>query len=346
MQTIPHPIIGQSAKPLMALVAGFWAARTLGVAHELDLFSHVSDKGGIRVDECSAHYGFAERPADMLLTACAAMGLLQRSGERYVNSIMAETHLVKGRPLYIGGWIAMANRREYPAWMHLKDALYSNRPLTWDPDRQSSLFDSEDPTLKDIFWEAMYALSITTSWTLAEAMDWSGVKKLLDVGGGGAANDITLCGRHSQLHATVYDLPFVCELTRKKIQSAGLSARIDLVEGDFFADPALPGGHDAILLSKILLDWAEEDCRAIIAKCFSALAAGGRVVICDLLVDDSKDGPVDAALMSLNMLIETWGRNYTAKEYATWLREAGFVGIETRRFDAPGANGLVIGYRT
>jgi ubiquinone/menaquinone biosynthesis C-methylase UbiE len=345
MQTLPHPIMGQSAKPLMALVAGFWAAKTLGVAHELDLFSHVSSKNSISVGECAAHYGLAERPADMLLTACAALGLLQRHGERYGNSAMADMHLVKGKPMYIGGWVAMANRREYPAWMHLKDALYANRPLTWDPDHQSSLFDSDDSVLKDIFWEAMYALSITTSWTLAETIDWSGVKKLLDVGGGGAANDITLCERHPRLRATVYDLPFVCQLTRKKIEAAGLSERIGLAEGDFFADPALPGGHDAILLSKILLDWSEDDCQSIIAKCFSALPSGGRVVICDLLVDDSKDGPVDAALMSLNMLIETWGRNYTAAEYASWLNKAGFVRIETHRFDAPGANGVVVGYR-
>ena len=108
----------------------------------------------------------------------------------------------------------------------------------------------------------------------------------------------------------------------------------------------MPGGHDAILLSKILLDWSEDDCRSLIAKCFSALVPGGRIVICDLLVDDSKDGPVDAALMSLNMLIETWGRNYTATKYTSWLRNAGFVRVETHRFDAPGANGLVVGCRT
>lgn len=327
----------------MALVTGLWASKTLALAHELDLFTHLSGTIGITIETCAAYYGIAHRPAEMLLTACAALKLLERHGARYRNSPMAETYLVRGKPLYFGGWIAMADRREYPAWMRLKEALHGNRPLTWDPDHQASLFDGEDPTLVATFWEAMYALSITTAGVLAEAVDLSTVRRMLDVGGGGGANDIALCRHYPQLHATVFDLPFVCALTQEKIERAGLSDRIGLAEGDFFADAELPTGHDAILLSKVLLDWKESDCLDIIHKCFAALPSGGRIIITDLLVDDSKDGPVDASLMSLNMLIETWGRNYTAAEYRAWLADAGFMAMETIRFEAPAANGAVIG---
>ena len=71
--------------------------------------------------------------------------------------------------------------------------------------------------------------------------------------------------------------------------------------------------------------------------------SGGAVVISELLVNDEKTGPAPAALMSLNMLIETEGRNYTPAEYSAWLEEAGFRHIETVWFDAPAANGAVIG---
>lgn len=340
-----HPGVAAapSAKPLMSLVTGFWAAKTLATAHEFELFTRLSETPGITIEECAHWYGMEHRPAEMLLTACAALGLLERHGEHYVNSPMSEEYLVRGKPLYFGGWIAMADRREYPAWMRLKEALRSNRPVTWDPSRQQSLFDGEDPTLVHNFWEAMYALSIATSQALAEAIDLSKVSSLLDVGGGGAANDITLCRHYPQLSATVYDLPFVCALTKPKIDQAGLGDRISLVEGDFFAEAQLPAGHDAVLLSRILLDWAENDCRTIVAKCFAALSTGGQIIISDQFVDDTKDGPAGAALMSLNMLIETWGRNYTAAEYSAWLTEAGFTDIQTIRFDAPAANGVVIG---
>jgi hypothetical protein len=332
-----------SAQPLMALVTGFWAAKTLAVAHEINLFSDLSNSEGITIEECALRYGIEQRPSEMLLTACAALGLLERRDQHYVNSRMSEHYLVRNKPLYFGGWVEMVDRREYPAWMRLMEALRNNQPMTWDPGRQKSLFDGEDPTLVHDFWEAMYALSITTSQVFANAIDLSTVKKLLDVGGGGAAFDITLCNRYPQLKTTVYDLPFVCALTKSKIDRAGLVDRIDLAEGDFFIDPQLPTEHDAILLSRILLDWSEADCQTIIIKCYTALPSGGKIIISDQFVNDTKDGPVGAALMSLNMLIETWGRNYTAAEYSAWLTAIGFSNIQTIRFDAPAANGAVIG---
>ncbi len=45
--------------------------------------------------------------------------------------------------------------------------------------------------------------------------------------------------------------------------------------------------------------------------------------------------------MSLNMLVETDGRNYTAAEYSDWLTEVGFVDPQVVSFQAPGANGVV-----
>jgi 3-hydroxy-5-methyl-1-naphthoate 3-O-methyltransferase len=67
------------------------------------------------------------------------------------------------------------------------------------------------------------------------------------------------------------------------------------------------------------------------------------IVVSELLVNDDKTGPAPAALMSLNMLIETEGRNYTPAEYTEWMEDAGFRGVEMVWFDAPGANGAVIG---
>jgi hypothetical protein len=93
----------------------------------------------------------------------------------------------------------------------------------------------------------------------------------------------------------------------------------------------------------ILHDWDEAKNRALLSRSFEALPDGGAVVISELLVNDEKTGPAPAALMSLNMLIETEGRNYTPSEYSAWLEEAGFRRVETVWFDAPAANGAVIG---
>jgi O-methyltransferase domain len=90
----------------------------------------------------------------------------------------------------------------------------------------------------------------------------------------------------------------------------------------------------------ILHDWGEAKNREILRTCHAALPSGGAVIVNELLVNDGKTGPVPAALMSLNMLVETEGRNYAPAEYGAWLHELGFQDIQTAWFCVvPGCRG-------
>ncbi len=53
-------------------------------------------------------------------------------------------------------------------------------------------------------------------------------------------------------------------------------------------------------------------------------------------------GSIQAALMSLTMLVEDEGRNYTAAEYHQWLTDAGFTDLRRVTVDVPGANGFLM----
>jgi predicted O-methyltransferase YrrM len=335
-----------SALPLMQLASSFWAFKTLAVAEELQLFDHVARSRGVTTESLAAALGIDARPAEMMLTACAALGLLLKRGGRYRNTPLADTYLVHGKPYGFGGFIAMLNKRLYPAWDRLGEAVRHNRPTSWDPDTKSNLFEGQDPVLMAHFWEAMHSISSSTGETLARAMSFKPFKRVLDVGGGSGAIDIELCRRHRHLRATVYDLPHVVEIAAQKIAAAKLSDRVATAGGNFFTDAAFPRGHDAIVLSMIMHDWSETDDRAILRKCYDALPSGGAVIICELLVNDEKTGPPAGALMSLNMLVETLGgRNYTAGEYSRWLKDIGFRKTKTVRLKGAGADGAVIGIK-
>jgi len=334
-----------STVPLMQILTGFWASKTLAAAHELDLFTRLSGSPGINDAELAGALEIHERPAEMLLTGCAALGLLEKRDGRYHNSPLAEEFLVRGKPYYFGGMVQMFDKRLYPAWDKLTEAIRTNQPTAWDPETKESLFGSEDALMQALFWEAMHSLSIFTARVLGEVVDFRSFQRLLDVGGGSGAFGIELCRRYHHLTATVYDLPFVAEVAAKKVQEAGLYDRIETVGGDFFSDPSLPGGHDVILLSLILHDWSEEKGIEILRKCYEALPRSGAIIISELMVNDEKTGPAPAALMSLNMLIDTEGRSYTSAEYINWLGKVGFRDMRTVSFEAAGANGAVLGYK-
>jgi ubiquinone/menaquinone biosynthesis C-methylase UbiE len=325
---------------LMQLTTGLWASQTLAAAEGLDLFTFLSGGPGATVAEVAAEVGIAGRPAEIVLTACAALGLLTRDGDRYRNSPTAEEYLVRGKQYYFGDYVRMQREYGYPGWMRVSDAIKANAPSRVTSNEQDGIF--EAGTRPRVFWDGLYPLSALTARVLAASVDFGAATSLLDVGGGNAAFAVELCRRYPDLRVTVFDLPFVCDYTAGRISEEKLSDRVSLCPGDFFQDQELPGEHDTILLSMILHDWDEPRNAEILAKCFRALPGGGQLVISELLVDDEKTGPVDAALMSMNMLVGTWGRNYTVAEYQEWLAAAGFDDIRTVRFDAPGANGAVI----
>jgi len=331
----------------MQLATAFWAFKTLSTAVDMSLFTHFSTSP-MSARETADWFNIEERPAEMLLTGCASLGLLEKDPQtgRYCNSPLSETFLSRNARYYFGGFVTMLNQRLYAGWDKLPDAMRTNKPTTWDPSKQKSLFEGADPAMMSTFWQAMHSISTFTARALGEAMDFSPFRNVLDVGGGSGAFDIELCRRYPHLQSAVYDLPFVTEIAAKNIAEAGLGQRIATHAGDFFRDAEFPAGHDVILLSMIMHDWSEADNRAILKKCFAALPAGGAIVISELLVNDEKTGPPPAALMSLNMLIETvGGRNYTPSEYTEWLNDTGFRDIRVIWFEAAGANGVVVGHK-
>ncbi|SMD26352.1 methyltransferase [Kibdelosporangium aridum] len=338
MTAVPGPF------PLMELSSGVFAAKTLSVAVRMELFALIAEQGGLTAEEFAAKRGLHPRPAEMLLIGCTSLGLLVKDGSRYTNSLLSQHYLLPRGRYYFGDYILMLDERVYDGWMKLSNAVTDNRPTTWDPRARSSIFDLGDPGMVRLFWRAMHSLSVFTAQALAQAYDFSSVRKLLDVGGGGGAYTIELCRQYPQLTATVYDLPFVCEQTSARIAEVGLSDRITCVGGDFFNDAALPEGHDAALLSSVLHDWSAEENLGILRKVHAALPAGGRIIVSELLMDDDKTGPVPAAMFNLLMLVETErGQNYTGAEYAQWLTQAGCTQVV--RVDVPGisANAVMVG---
>ncbi|MEV6674712.1 methyltransferase [Streptomyces sp. NPDC051162] len=348
MSTDDFPPQPPSPLPLMELSTGFWAFKTLAAAHELGLFAGLDELGSATVPQVAAKLEIADRPARMLLTGCAALGLLETGdGGAFANSALAAAYLVPSRPYYFGGWVRILDRRLYPGWGRLTEALRTNAPTTWDPRTQESLFSGEDPALLETFWQAMHSLSSSTARRLARAAGLGSYRRLLDVGGGSGAYAIELCRAHPSLRATVFDLPHVCPIAAAHAAEAGLGERIAVHPGDFLNDASLPPGHDLILLSMVLHDWDEPTGRALLTKCHAALPPGGAVVISELMVDDDRSGPVAAALMGLNMLVETvGGENYTAAEYSRWLTGTGFQQPRTVLLDAPGANQALVAVRS
>jgi hypothetical protein len=118
---------------IMEVGVGFWPAKTLLSAVELDLFSLL---GGASMsgEEVGARLGLHPRAIDDFLDALVALGFLDRDGQgtdgRYRNSAEAAAFLDKESPSYVGGFLEMCNDRSYGFWGELTEALKTAQPQT------------------------------------------------------------------------------------------------------------------------------------------------------------------------------------------------------------------------
>ena len=125
--------------------------------------------------------------------------------------------------------------------------------------------------------------------------------------------------------ATLFDRPEVLRAARKRIRGAGLADRVTFAAGDFHADDALPAGADLAWVSSVVHMNSRHANRRLFAKIHAALADGGRILVHDVVMADSRTVPAAGAMFAVNMLVHTpEGGTYTFRELSEDLAAAGF----------------------
>ena len=292
---------------VLDLIDAFRRSKTMFAAVELGIFD------GARPTDCK------ELPR--LLDACVALGLLEKQGEKYVNTPEAEKFLRTDSPETLTGYIRYSNSALYPMWGHLEDAVRegTNRwkqEFGWDGPIFSHFFRTEGAMRE--FQKGMHGFGRLSSPAVVAAFDLSRFRRLVDLGGGSGHLAQAAQERYPELQTAVFDLPKVAEMFPGTIA------------GDFFTDP-LPKA-DLYSVGRILHDWSEEKIPRLLNKIHAALPSGGGLLIAEKILEPDY---VSGHMQSLNMLIVTEGRERSAAEYEALLGAAGFSKVDSRRTGTP-----------
>jgi hypothetical protein len=179
-----------------------------------------------------------------------------------------------------------------------------------------------DAQASTIFNEAMIGFHGDEPPAVAAGYDFSGIRTLVDVGGGTGNLLATILLAHPHLRGTLFDQPHVAPEARQAIQARGLADRCEVIEGSFF-DP-LPAGRDAYLLSHVIHDWDEASCLKILARVHDAMPANGRLLIVEQVIPDG-NAFHPGKYLDMVMLVITGGRERTGSEYGDLLGKAGLT---------------------
>jgi len=311
----------------------------LFTASELDVFTRIHE-GRTTVDALATACGVQREPLRMVLEWCVADGTLTSDGTHYQNTPATLAYLVKGQPAYAANGLKYAQDL-YPAWGGLTQLVKTGRPAI---DPESILGDDKEKTRAFIY--AMHERARGLGSVLPAGVDFSGRRRLLDVGGGPGTYSIALVQKTPGLTSTVLDLPGVLEITREIVAANGCLDRISFLPGDYLTTP-FGSGFDAALLSGMMHREHEQECRLLLRKSFEAMEPGGLIVVSDVFFDDdAKNTPPFALSFALNMMLTSnHGSAHAKTEMSRWMRETGFTQIDLRPLPPPNPHTLVVGIK-
>jgi acetylserotonin N-methyltransferase len=189
---------------------------------------------------------------------------------------------------------------------------------------------------------SMHSHSLQAAIGAARSYDFTGIRRILDVGGGSGCFMIAFAQAHPRLRATVMELRSMCDVAERYIESGGVGERIDTLAVDMFRDP-WPQGYDALFLSNVWHDWSFRTCAWLAARAYEALPSGGRIMLHEMLLDDDGAGPPTAAAFSMLMLLATQGQQFTFGELRGILENAGFEDVEAQH--TAGYYSIVTGHK-
>jgi cyclopropane fatty-acyl-phospholipid synthase-like methyltransferase len=304
--------------------SSFQKSRILLSGFELDLFTHI-EGSGTTSNQISKKLHLNEKACERLLNALVSLSFLKKQNNLFFNTEDSFTYLSRKSSDYLGGLMHLTHL--WNTWSNLTQVV-----KTGNSAHPTEINERGEEWLYP-FINAMHDRAKNQAPQQLANIDLSGIKSILDIGGGSGAYSMEFVSRKSEINATVFDLPGVVPITKKFIDKENFSNKIKIYAGDYTTD-TLPKGFDLVFLSAIIHSNSLEINQDLIKKCFNSLNKNGKIIIQDWIMNNDRTQPVSGAVFAINMLVGTEaGDCYTEQEVTEMLNAAGFKNVSRREFE-------------
>jgi 3-hydroxy-5-methyl-1-naphthoate 3-O-methyltransferase len=321
----------------MQLAWGYAPPIIIRAAVHYHIFDNL-DKSEKTASELADAAGVPLRGVRAIANALVGISLLAKDAKgRYSLTPESATFLVSGKPSFLGRLIWHTTVQILPRWSKLEEAVEHGEPVGGVNHQEGGVEFFQQ------FVEDLFPLSYPAAQALAAELklaESASPMSVLDLAAGSGVWSIALAQASPKVAVTAVDWPGVLEVTQRMTARFGVADRYTFVAGDLgLAD--FGRGHNVATLGHILHSEGETRSRELLKKTFGALAPGGTIAIQEFLVDEQRMSNTMGLLFAVNMLVATDdGDTFSFEEIASWLREAGFVGV--RQLDSPGPSPLIL----
>jgi orsellinic acid C2-O-methyltransferase len=310
---------------LYRMISGFYVSRAIHVMARLGIADLLSD-GPVRVEELARRTKTHARSLKRVLRLLVTAGVATEDEEGRFGSTAMGDCLRTGVPGSMRAVALLFGGITERAWGELLYSVETGEPAFRRVfGKDSFAYLAEHPEVAANFDAAMSAFTVPIAEVVATVYDFSGVRHVVDVGGGNGALLAGILKAHPRLKGTLFDLPEVVARARPRLHELGLADRCDAVGGDFFTQ--VPAGADAYLLKHIIHDWNDDQAQAILQTCRRAMPPAGRLLIVEGVYPrriDQSEASRGAAANDVNMLVCTGGRQRSEAEFRNLYAAVGF----------------------
>lgn len=186
----------------------------------------------------------------------------------------------------------------------------------------------------------MTGLSGSAAAAVVTAYDFSGISKLVDVGGGHGLLLTSVLEKYPQMKGMLFDAQSVIEGAKELIGKPSVASRCEAVGGDFFK--SVPAGGDGYIMKHIIHDWNDEGALTILHNCREAMTENGKLLVVEMVIPKGNN-PSPGKFLDLEMLLFLHSYERTEEEYRSLFEHAGFT--LTRVIPTPSPYSVIEGVR-
>ncbi|MFG1775852.1 methyltransferase [Micromonospora sp. NPDC049051] len=325
--TVPAPLASKirNRAALIEIIGGYMASQSLALAAELKLADHIHD-GRVTSAQLAEATGTHTPSLHRLLRTLAAIGLLTEPtpGEFRLTEVGEQLRTDSPNSLWAFTRF-FTNPALFSSWQQVRHTIETGE-CAFDHvhGRNAYVHLAEHPELSALFNVAMGQESRASAQLVADGYDYSGVRTVVDVGGGDGTLLAAILGTHPHLAGVCFDSAAGVAEAAGVLAAAGVSERCEIVAGDFFA--SVPGGGDLYIIKSVFQDWNDEKARELLSTVRAHMPAHATLLIVGSVLPDTAntDNPV-MFYTDINMLVTAGGRERTESEFRALLAGTGFT---------------------
>ncbi|MFE2062436.1 methyltransferase [Streptomyces sp. NPDC059467] len=317
-----HDPLPDPALALLGVMTGAWATQAVRTMAELGIADHLATRPGLDTDTLADRTGTDPDALRRLLRYLATLGLLTASDGTYHLTALGEPlRSGSGSELSLHPLALLYGGPFYDSFAGLPYAVRTGQEAFAHRHGQHHFpYFAERPELGDLFHRAMSA-SADMFTPVPDLVDFSGVRRVADIGGGNGALLGRVLRAHTHLEGVLLERPEALAAARSQLTD--LADRVTFTAGDF--TDSVPPGADVYVLSRVLHDWPDDHCLTILRRCAEAMRPGTELLLVERLLPNPEDPtPSPTPAWDIHMLCNVGGREREEAHYWRLLNAAGF----------------------